>query len=87
LPTLGRSMGSTARGVRPEDDGLVVEEFKLPLWLAAGRGFCRDTMLVMTARFAAASFGFSPTLRWCRVLLAEFVCVCCFCGGVVSFGS
>jgi hypothetical protein len=77
--------GSTARRVRLEDDGLVVEEFKLPLWLAAGRGFCRDITLVTTARFTAASFGFSPMLRWSRVLLGEFVCVRCF--AVVSLAS
>jgi hypothetical protein len=64
-----------------------VEEFELPLWLAAGRSFCRDTTLVTTARFTAASFGFSPRLRWSRVLLGEFVCVRCICDGVVSFGS
>jgi hypothetical protein len=73
--------------VRLEDDGLVVEEFELSLWLAAGSDFCRDTTLVTTTRFAATSFGFSHRLRWCRVLLGEFVCVCCICGGAVSFGS
>jgi hypothetical protein len=76
-----------ARCVRLEDDGLAVEEFELPLWLAAGRDFCRDTTLVRTVRFTATSFGFSPRLRWCRVLLGEFVCVRCICGGGVSFGS
>jgi hypothetical protein len=30
---------SAALGVRLEDEGPVVEEFELPLWLAAGRGF------------------------------------------------
>jgi hypothetical protein len=49
--------------VRLEDEGPVVEEFKLPLWLAAGRGFGRDTALVTTARFTAASFRSSPRME------------------------
>jgi hypothetical protein len=82
---LVEAWGWTARRVRLEDDGLVVEEFELPLWLAAGRGFCRDTTLVTTARFTAASFGFSPRLRWCRVLLGKFVW--CVVFEVVSLAS
>ena len=36
--------------VRLEEDGPVVEEFELSLWLAAGRDFCRGTTLVTTAQ-------------------------------------
>jgi hypothetical protein len=49
--------------VRLEDEGPVVEEFELPLWLAAGRGFGRDTALVTTVRFTAASLRSSPRME------------------------
>jgi hypothetical protein len=49
--------------VRLEDERPVVEEFELPLWLAAGHGSDRDTVLVTTARFTTASFRFSPRMK------------------------
>ena len=71
--------------VRLEGDSPLVEEFELPLWLAAGRGFWRGTALAMMAQFAAASFASSPSLWWCSVLLGVlFVCVVCV---VVVFAS
>ena len=61
-----------------EVDSPLVEEFELPLWLAAGRGFWRGTALAMTVQFAAASFASSPSLWWCSVLLGVlFACVVC----------
>ena len=71
--------------VRLEGDSPLVEEFELPLWLAAGRGFWRGTTLATTALFAAASFASSPSLWWCSVLLGVlFACVVCV---VVVFAS
>jgi hypothetical protein len=49
--------------VRLEVEGPVVEEFELSLWLAASRGSSRDTALVTTARFTAASFHFFPRME------------------------
>jgi hypothetical protein len=49
--------------VRLENEGPMVEEFEFPLWLAVGRGSGRDTALVTTARFTAASFRFSPRME------------------------
>ena len=37
--------------VQLEGDSPLVEEFELPLWLAAGRGFWRGTSLTTTAQF------------------------------------
>ena len=71
--------------VQLEGDSPLVEEFELPLGLAAGRGFWHGTVLATTAQFAAASFASSPSLWWCTVLLsALFVCVVCV---VVVFAS
>ena len=68
-----------------EGDSPLVEEFELPLWLAAGRVFWRGTTLATTAQFAAASFASSPSLWWCSVLLGVlFACVVCV---VVVFAS
>ena len=62
----------------------MVEEFEVPLRLAAGCCFWRGTALVTTAQFAAVSFASSPRLWWCSVLLvALFACVCV----VVVFAS
>ena len=47
----------------------MVEEFEVPLRLAAGRGFWRGIALATTTQFAAASFASSPSLWWCSVLL------------------
>ena len=56
----------------------MVEEFEVPLRLAAGHSFWRGTALAMTAQFAAASFASSPSLWWCSVLLGVlFACVIC----------
>ena len=52
-----------------EGDSPLVEEFELPLWLAAGRGFWRGTALATTARFVGGFFGSSPRLWCCSVLL------------------
>ena len=41
---------------RLEGDSPMVEEFELPLRLAAGRDFWRGTALVMTAQFAGGFF-------------------------------
>ena len=63
----------------------MVEEFEVPLRLAAGRVFWRGTTLATTARFAAVSFASSPSLWWYSVLLGVlFVCVVCV---VVVFTS
>ena len=71
--------------VQLEGDSPLVEEFELPLWLAAGRGFLRGTTLATTAQFVAASFASSPSLWWCSVLLGVlFACVVCV---VVVFAS
>ena len=71
--------------VRLEGDSPMVEEFKLPLRPAAGRGIWRGTALATTAQFAAASFASSPSLWWCSVLLGVlFACVVCV---VVVFAS
>ena len=54
----------------------MVEEFEVPLRLAAGRGFWRGIALATTAQFTAASFASSPSLWWCSVLLGVlFACV------------
>ena len=45
-----------------EGDSPLVEEFELPLWLAAGRGFWRGIAFATTAQFAVASFASSPRL-------------------------
>ena len=68
--------------VRLEGDSPLVEEFELPLWLAAGRGFWHGTALATAAQFTAAqftaaTFASSPSLWWCSVLLDVFVCVRC----------
>ena len=56
----------------------MVEEFKVPLRLAAGHNFWRGTALATTAQFAAASFAFYPSLWWYSVLLGVlFACVVC----------
>ena len=61
-----------------EGDSPLVEEFELPLWLAAGRGFWRGIALATTAQFTAASFASSPSLWWCSVLLGVLsACVVC----------
>jgi hypothetical protein len=39
-----------------EDDGPVVEEFELSLWLALGRYIWRGTTLVTTTHFKTAFF-------------------------------
>ena len=63
----------------------MVEEFEVPLRLAAGRGFWHGTVLATTAQFAAASFTSSPSLWWCNVLLSVlFACIVCV---VVLFAS
>ena len=63
----------------------MVEEFEVPLRLAAGRGFWRGTALATTTQFAAVSFASSPSLWWCKVLLGVlFACVVCV---VVVFTS
>ena len=56
----------------------MVEEFEVPLRIAAGRGFRRGAVLATTAQFVVASFAFSPSLWWCSVLLGVlFACVIC----------
>ena len=65
----------------------MVEEFEVPLRLAAGCCFWRGTTLATTAQFAAVSFASSPSLWWCSVLLGVFVCVRYLCGGGVRFGA
>jgi hypothetical protein len=50
------SGGSAIMCARLEDDGHVVEEFELSLWLAAGRDIWRGTTLVTTVHFKAAFF-------------------------------
>ena len=63
----------------------MVEEFEVPLRLAAGRSFWRGTALATMAQFVVASFASSPSLWWCSVLLgALFACVVCV---VVVFAS
>ena len=63
----------------------MVEEFEVPLRIAAGRGFRRGAVLATTAQFVVASFAFSPSLWWCSVLLGVlFACIVCV---VVVFAS
>jgi len=64
----------------------MVEEFEVPLRLAAGRGFWRGTALATRAQFPAVSFISSPSLWWCSVLLCVlFACIVCVV--VVVFAS
>ena len=64
----------------------MVEEFEVPLRLAAARGFRRGTALATTAQFATVSFTSSFSFWWCSVLLGVlFVCVICVV--VVVFAS
>jgi len=81
--------GSTAVCVQLEDDHPVVEEFELPLAIAAGCGFWRGTMLVTTAQFAVTYFWLlsQVVMVWCSVVWCAFVCVHCVCGGGVRFGA
>jgi hypothetical protein len=70
--------------VRHEDDNLVAVEFEVSLRLAAGRNFWRGTALATRRSSGWRTFGFSPRLRWCRVLLGVlFACIVC----VVVFAS
>ena len=63
----------------------MVEEFEVPLRLAAGCCFWCGTALARPAQFAAVSFASSPSLWWCSVLLG--VLFACVVGVVVVFAS
>ena len=66
---------------RLEGDSSLVEEFELPLWLAASRDIWRGTTLKMTVQFTVAYFGL---LSLVVVVLCYVVCVVCV---VVVFAS
>ena len=53
----------------------MVEEFRVAAMVCSGPRWC-GTALATTALLAVASFGFSPSLWWCSVLLCVlFACV------------
>ena len=51
-----------------EGDLLMVEEFRVAAMVCSGPRWC-GTALATTAQLVVASFGFSPSLWWCSVLL------------------
>ena len=53
----------------------MVEEFRVAAMVCSGPRWC-GTALATTAQLAVGSFGFSPSLWWCSVLLCVlFACV------------
>jgi hypothetical protein len=62
-----------------EGDLPMVEEFRVAAMVCSGSRWC-GTALATTTQLAVVSFGFSPSLWWCSVLLCV-VCVRCLGGG------
>jgi len=71
-----------------EGDLPMVEEFRVAAMVCSGPRWC-GTALAMTAQLTVASFGFSPSLWWCSILLCVlFACFVCVVAVVVfRFGA
>ena len=65
-----------------EGDSLLVEEFGLPLWLAAGCSFACHSV---GDDDAVCGGLLSALLPGCGSIV--FCCVCCLCGDGVRFGA